>query len=83
MTGRTRPYAILLVMIVTVLLTLSGCSNPYLNPDTAAALSDQAVEREIVKLNANVERQNVLLERIARATEKQAGIAHAEAGWSK
>ena len=85
MTGRTCLYITLLGMFVTALLTLavSGCDNAYLSSNSAAALADQAVEKHMASLIAESQKQTALLQRIAVATEKQAGIAHAEAGWSK
>lgn len=65
---------VLLVVLLAFISLVAGCSNPIWSSDTSTALSNKAIHEEMVKLNSQVAEQNRLLERIANATEAQAGI---------
>ena len=49
---------------------LFGCSNPYVNPDTSKALSEQQQLEESKQQTILMQEQNKQLKRIADALEK-------------
>ena len=51
------------LLVVVLMLLVSGCDNPVLNPDTSKAISEK---RQVEIL----ESQNIYYERIATALEK-------------
>jgi PBP1b-binding outer membrane lipoprotein LpoB len=64
-----------LLVLLTVVLMISGCANPYLSPNTSAAIHDRLTVEELQKQTAELQKQTSLLERIAAASEHRAGIA--------
>lgn len=64
---------IFILVLLLVVMLAAGCGNPIWSPDSSTALSNKAIHEEMVKLNSQVAEQNKLLERIANATEVQAG----------
>lgn len=61
------------LFIYAVLIFGSGCSNPYVNPDTSKAITEQEQLKELKEQNAMMKEQTVQLKRIADALEKKTG----------
>lgn len=60
-----------IILIAIIAISLSSCSNPYLNPQTAKAI-DEREQTEILKQEVELlKEQNVQLKRIADALEKK------------
>lgn len=65
---------ILVLLVLTfIVLTVGGCSNPYISPDTSAAIHDREVMRELKVQTEMMKEQTALLSRIANGTESQSG----------
>lgn len=60
-----------IILIAIVAISLSSCSNPYWNPQTAKAV-DEREQTELLKQEVELlKEQNVQLKRIADALEKK------------
>lgn len=57
-------------LTIIVLISLCGCSNPYINPNTSKAVSEQAQLEEMKAQSVLMQEQNKQLKRIADALNK-------------
>jgi PBP1b-binding outer membrane lipoprotein LpoB len=60
-----------IILLAVIAISLSSCSNPYINPQTAKAVSEEE-QVELLKQQVELQKeQNVQLKRIADALEKK------------
>ena len=61
---------VIILLLVSFMFLIIGCSNPYLNPDISKALTEKEQFAELQKQNVLLERQTIALEKIASILEK-------------
>lgn len=60
-----------IILLAFIAISISSCSNPYWNPQTAKAV-DEREQTEIMKQQVELQKeQNIQLKRIADALEKK------------
>ena len=59
-------------LIAFALFSTASCSNPYVNPATSKAISEEKQIELLIEQNKLLQSQNLQLERIAVALEKTA-----------